>query len=401
MRLSIALSAIVAALVGFGGTLALIVSAAHAVGADASQAASWVTALCLAMALTSAYLSIRHRIPVITAWSTPGAALIASTAGSVRLDAAVGAFLLAGLLAAFTAAFRPIAALVERIPTPIAGAMLAGVLIRFVVAVFEHGQHAPALVLPLVGLFLVARLVSPAGAVLVALAAGLVMAWALGLTADLVLRPSLPQLIWTAPRLDAGVLIGLGVPLYLVTMASQNLPGFAVLRAAGYAPPARSILAVTGFASIVTAPFGAHATNLAAITASICTGPDVHPDPSKRWLTGPVYGLVYLALAAVAASCVTLIAAMPVALIATVAGVALIGPLANALSTAMSGTDLRLAATLTLAVTASGMTLAGIGSAFWGLTAGLIAAGLELGAEYRRARRDEPTVTQRGTAPEP
>jgi len=395
MRASVVLSGVVAALVGFGGTVALLVAAAQAVGADAAQTASWVTALCLSMAATSAWLSVRHRMPIITAWSTPGAALIAATAGTVALDAAVGAFLFAGGLVMATAGFRPIAALIERIPTAVAGAMLAGVLIRFVMAVFEQAEEQPALVLTLVGVFLLARLASPAGAVLAVLAAGVPLTAALGLTPDLHFAAQLSALEVIAPRFEPAVLIGLGVPLYLVTMASQNLPGFAVLRAAGYPAPARSILAVTGLASILTAPFGAHASNLAAITASICTGPDAHPDPTKRWLTGPVYGLVYLALAVFGASFVTLIAAMPAAFVATVAGVALVGPLANALGALAEAKD-RVPAALALAVTASGVTLFGIGSAFWGLVAGLVIVALATGAERLRAYRSgAANVTER------
>lgn len=371
MRASVVLSAVVAVLVGFGGTLAVVLAAARAVGADAALTTSWVTALCLSMAATSAFLSVRHRIPVITAWSTPGAALIAASAGSVDLGSAVGAFLLAGALVVATAAFRPVGRLIERIPAPVAAAMLAGVLFRFVAAVLEAASGAPALVLPLVGLFLVARRVSPFGAVLAVLAAGALLASALG-TVGPVPAVGLWTLRLVRPELDPAALVGLGLPLYLVTMASQNLPGFAVLRAAGYPVPSRSILAVTGLASLVTAPFGAHASNLAAITASICAGPDAHPDPGRRWLTGPVYGAGYLVLAAFGASSVALLSALPPALVATVAGTALAGPFASALGQAMAVERDRFAAALTLAVTASGVTLLGVSSAFWGLAAGLL-----------------------------
>ena len=180
-----------------------------------------------------------------------------------------------------------------------------------------------------------------------------------------------------APVFEPAVLIGLGIPLYLVTMASQNLPGFAVLKAAGYQVPARSILAVTGLASLATAPFGAHATNLAAITAAICTGPDAHPDPVRRWLTGLVYAACYLVLALFGASLVELFAAMPPALITTVAGAALIGPLAGALAAAAADERQRFAAVLALAVTASGVSAGGVGAPFWGLVAGMAAIGLD------------------------
>ena len=376
MRLSVVVSAVVAALVGFGGTLAIVVAAARAVGASPAQTSSWVAALCFAMAATSAFLSVRHRMPVITAWSTPGAALIAATSG-IGLPEAVGAFLFAAALVLLTAAFRPVGALIHRLPAGVASGMLGGVLLRFVVAPFESAVALPELVLPLLALFLAVRLVNPSVAVLAVLVAGLALAWGLGLTEAVPAGLALSRLEVTAPAFDPAVLLGLGLPLYLVTMASQNLPGFAVLRAAGYDPPARPILAVTGLASLLTAPLGAHTSNLAAITAAICTGPDTHPDPARRWLAGPIYGLCYLGLAAFGSSLVELVAAMPPALIATVAGAALAMPFAGALAAAMADPDQRFAAALTFAVTASGIAAFGIGAPFWGLVAGLAVLGLD------------------------
>lgn len=383
MPASLILAAIVAALVGFGGTVALVASAAAAVGADAARAGSWIAALCLAIAATSAWLSWRHRIPVVTAWSTPGAALVAASSG-VGLDAAVGAFLLSAGLVVLSAAFRPLGVLIGRIPTAVAAAMLAGVLFRFVAAVFERAADQPALVLPLVALFLLVRLASPAAAVLAVLAAGVPLAAGLGLAAPLPTDLALSALIWTTPAFDPAALLGLGLPLWLVTMAGQNLPGFAVLRAFGYPAPARPILAATGLASLAAAPFGGHATNLAAITAAICAGPEAHPDPARRWQGGLAYAACYLLLALFAASLVRLLAAMPPALIATVAGTALVTPLAGALGAALAAEPHRFAAVITLAVTASGLSLLGIGPAFWGLLAGLLVLGLERAKAGRR-----------------
>lgn len=385
MRLSIVTSAIVAALVGFGSTIAIVIAAAQALGADAAQTSSWAAGLCLAMAATSSTLSVRHRLPIITAWSTPGAALIAATSG-ISLEAGIGAFLLAAALILATAAFRPIGDLIARIPTSVAAAMLAGVIIRFVVAVFESAQASPLLVLPLVGLFLVLRVLNPALAVLGVLAAGLGVAFGFGLAQPLELASPFSQLVLVVPRFEPAALIGLGLPLFLVTMASQNLPGFAVLRASGYpAVPTRSILAVTGLASFVTAFLGSHTMNLAAISAAICTGPDTHPDPRKRWLTGPFYALCYLVFALFGGALIALIAALPAALVKTVAGLGLMGALAGALGSAMADEAKRFPAVLTLAVTASGLSLFGIGSAFWGLMAGLAAAGLDDVARRLRA----------------
>lgn len=385
MPFSVVASALIAAFVGFAGTLAIIVAAAGAVGATPEQTSSWVAGLCIAMAATTGYLSLRHRLPIVTAWSTPGAALIAASTG-ITLPQAVGAFLLAAVLILLTAAVPAIARLVERLPTAVAAGMLAGVLVRFVVGVFESAGTAPELVLPLVGVFLLARIVSPAGAVLVVIVAGLGLAGALGRVGPLP-GPSLSSLAFVAPAFEPAVLLGLGVPLYLVTMASQNLPGFAVLRANGYPVPARSILTVTGLASLATAGLGASTSNLAAITAAICAGPDAHPDPARRWLGGPVYAASYMFLAAFGASLVGLLAALPVELVRTVAGLALAGALAGSLGSALAVERDRFAAVLTFAVTASGLSLAGIGSAFWGLLAGLAALGAEAGARALRARR--------------
>jgi benzoate membrane transport protein len=385
MRLSIVTSAVVAALVGFGSTIAIIIAAAQAVGADAAQTSSWVASLCLATAAISGILSIRYRIPVVAAWSTPGAALIAASSG-ISIHAAVGSFLLAGALIVLAAFIKPFGRLIERIPTPIAAAMLAGILIRFVMAVFESAQAAPGLVLPLVGIFLVVRLYNAAFAVLAVLFVGLGLAFGGGLAQPLAAGLSLSSLTFIEPAWEPTALIGLGIPLFLVTMASQNLPGFAVLRASGYAPPSRPILAVSGLASVITAFFGAHTSNLAAISAAICTGPDTHPDPAKRWMVGPFYTLCYLIIAAFSAALIGLIAALPPELIRTVAGLALMGAFAGALSSALSENSKILPAVLTLSVTASGLTLLGIGSAFWGLTAGLLALGLDALALRLRKR---------------
>jgi benzoate membrane transport protein len=254
--------------------------------------------------------------------------------------------------------------------------MLAGILLRLVMAMVEHVPSAPLLVLPLVALFLVARVFFPALASLIVLVGGALLAWSLGLVKPL---PSLglSTLVVTAPAWDVATLVGLGVPLYLVTMASQNLPGFAVLRGSGYQPPTQPILAVTGAASLGTAFLGAHTSNLAAISAALCTGPDAHPDPAQRWKAGPFYALFWGLIALFGASLVGLFGALPPALLATVAGTALLGSTAGALGIALAGEQDRLAAAGTLAVTVSGVTLMGVGSAFWGLVFGLLILGID------------------------
>ena len=376
MPLSTITAAIVAALVGIAGALAVVLEAARVLGATPAETTSWVTALCLSMALTSGLLSWWHRMPIITAWSTPGAAVIAGTAGTIKLDAAVGAFLLAGALIVATAVIRPLDHAVRRIPVGVAAGMLAGVLVRFVLQMIEVAPEAPLIVLPLVVLFLLVRLRSPGTAMLLVIGAGILIAAALGLVKAW--PPlTLSSFAVVTPRFDVAALIGLGLPLYLVTMASQNLPGAAVLKASGYEPPLSSSLLVTGLASLAIAPVGAHTINLAAITAAICTGPDAHPDPKKRWWAGMAYMVVYGGLAAAGASLVALFAAFPAALIKTIAGLGLIGALTGALGAALAEERHRFAAVVSFAVTASGIGVAGIGSAFWGLLAGLAVLGLD------------------------
>ena len=378
---SVATAALVATIAGAGGALPVVLAATQGVGATPEQASSWVSALGIATAVSALILSVRYRMPIIAAWSTPGAALIASSSGVPSFAAAVGAFVLAALLILLTAAVRPLGRLIERIPASIAAAMLAGVLLRLVMAMFEHVPTAPLLVLPLLLLFLVARVFLPTLASLVVLVAGALLAWSLGMVKPL---PPLgfSTMVWTMPAWDLATVVGLGVPLYLVTMASQNLPGFAVLRASGYQPPVQPILAVTGAASLGTAFLGAHTSNLAAISAAICTGPDAHPDPAKRWMAGPFYALYWGLIALFGASVVGLFMALPPALLATVAGTALLGSTAGALGSALSGDQDRLAAAGTLAVTVSGVSLLGIGSAFWGLVIGLLILAID-----RLARR--------------
>lgn len=374
--ISLATAALVATVAGVGGTLPIILAAAQAVGATPEQASSWVSGLGLATAISALVLSIRYRMPIITAWSTPGAALIASTSGVPSFAAAVGAFVLAAVLILLTAAIRPLSRLIERIPASIAAAMLAGILLRLVVAMVEHVPSSPLLVLPLLALFLVARAFMPALASLVVLVVGALLAWSLGLVKPMP-GLGLSTIVITAPVWDVATLVGLGVPLYLVTMASQNLPGFAVLRGSGYQPPTQPILAVTGVVSLGTAFMGAHTSNLAAISAALCTGPDAHPDPAKRWMTGPFYALFWGLIALFGASLVGLFGALPPALLATVAGTALLGSMAGAMGAALAGDQDRLAAAGTLAVTVSGVTLMGVGSAFWGLVFGLLILGID------------------------
>ncbi len=370
MTASMFSAALVAALVGYGSSVAIVLAAAQAVGASPAQTASWIAAVCFGKGIGSIILSTWKRVPVVLAWSTPGAALIAASTG-ININEAAGAFILAGGLIALTGALPPVNRAVSSIPTGIASGMLAGVLLPFCVAVASYAVSDWELVLPLIAVFLVIRMISPLYAVLAALAAGL----AIGFTYAGVPAPSfrfdVQPLVFVMPQFNPAVLIGLGVPLYLVTMASQNLPGFAVMRAHGFTPPVAASLGVTGIGSAIIAMFGSHTFNMAAITAAICMGDDVHSDKSRRWKVGLAYGAVWIVIGASGPVIIPTIAAMPKAIIAAVAGLALISPLMGALSSAFEDNTTRFAAATTFIVTASGIAAFGIGAAFWGLMAGL------------------------------
>ncbi|MGX5829624.1 benzoate/H(+) symporter BenE family transporter [Mesorhizobium sp. 43Arga] len=370
MRLSIPISAFVAAIVGFGGTLAIVIAAAHAVGASQVQTASWVTAICLAMAIESLWLSWRTKMPVITAWSTPGLALMAASTG-FSIGEAVAAFIVTAILLIATGLFRPLTQLISRIPPSVASGMLAGIVVTFALNAVKTVPADPWLILPLIAAFFLIRVFHPALSVLSVLIGGGLAAFLTGRVGGLP-TPELSTLTLIAPDFTAKAMIGLALPLYLVTMASQNLSGLAVLRAAGYHPEPGPLIGVTGLFSLLSAPFGGSTTNLAAISAAICTGPDVHPDPAERWKTGPFYALAYLIFAIFGASLVAIFAVLPQSLIVLVAGLALMASLANALAIALKDEGDRMAATVTFVVTASGLTLFGVGAAFWGLIAGLV-----------------------------
>ncbi|NTT85902.1 benzoate/H(+) symporter BenE family transporter [Tabrizicola fusiformis] len=384
MRASMISSALVASLVGYGSTIALVLSAAAAVGASPAQTASWVFAICLAKAAGSALLSYWARVPVVLAWSTPGAALIAATTG-VSMAEAVGAFVLSGFLVALTGLIRPLGRVVAMIPDGIAAGMLGGVLLPFCLKGAGAAQALPGVVLPMVAVFVLVRLKNPALAVLAALATGLALAFGLGLAEWPALRLPLPVLEFTPPAFRPDVLLGLGVPLYLVTMASQNLPGFATLRAAGYEPPVRPALVVTGGLSALAGLFCAHPVSMAAITAAICLGDDTHPDRNQRWKVGLVYGAVWVGLALLGPAILMVLGALPPALMLALVAVALLGPLTGALTGAYGPAETRFAATVTLAVTASGVAAFGIGAAFWGLLAGLAVHAAEVVARRRKS----------------
>jgi benzoate membrane transport protein len=377
-------SSATAVIVGFASTILLIMEAARAVGASPAQQASWAASLCFGMAATSLYLSWRYRMPIITAWSTPGAALIATSATGIGYEQALGAFLVAGLLMALTALITPLSRLIARIPAPIAAAMLAGVLLRYTLGVPGAALALPLYVLPLVIAFFALRLSFALYAVPVVVVLGIAGAVFGGLLGPQCCSFGITSLSFVMPAFDGAAIIGLGVPLYLVTMASQNLPGFAVLRAAGYGPPVGPSLLVTGLASAILAPFGSHAVNLAAITASLVTGPETHPDPAQRWRMVWPYAVLYTLVALAAASFVSVLGALPKELITAIAGLALFSPLMGSAAAMMKEPRDVESALVTFLVTASGLTMFGVGSAFWGLVAGLLLFGARHLRDTRR-----------------
>lgn len=366
-------AALVATVIGFGGTVALVVQAGQALQASPAQIISMITALCLGIGVTGAILSWRLKMPVVLAWSTPGAALLAASVFGLGWGSAVGAFVLAGLMMMLTGLVPALGRLAQKIPPAVASAMLAGVLLPFCMKLFVALGSDVWLGLGLLVVFLVVRRLYPVWAlpvVLVCALATLALRQQLGVSHDTglfgVLSPTAPVFDWRAA-------ISLALPLYLVTLASQNLPGLVVLKAAGYNPPPSKLIFWTGMTTTVLAPFGAHGVNLAAITAAICTEPDAHADAAQRWKVGVIYGLYYLVVAAFAAPLAGLFIAMPTQALAIITGLALIAPLTGAISSMMGDTDTREAAILSFAATASGLTLFGIGSAFWGLVVGFCA----------------------------
>lgn len=368
-------SALVAMLVGFGGTVPLVVSALQAVGASVEETSSAVTALCIGIAVAGAALSLRFRIPVVLAWSTPGAALLAATMPGVTWPVAVGVFVAAALMMIVLGAVPLFGRLAERIPPAVASAMLAGVLLPFCLKLFGLGAVDPLLVGVLVAVFIIARLKAPLHALLLALAAGVVLTLVRGDVGALPEGATFGVLVPTMPAFDAGALVSLALPLFLVTLVSQNLPGLAVLRTAGYAPKPGPLLVGTGTASLLLAPFGAFAVNLAAITAAICTGPEAHPDAARRWLVALIYAGFYAVLAVFSPALVRLFLALPPTVIAALTGLALIPALTGAIEAMLAAREERDAAIVTFLATGSGLTLFGLGSAFWGLVAGFAALG--------------------------
>ena len=376
LSLSAVVTGFVVVLVGYTSTGAVVFQAAQALGATQAQVNSWMWALGLGMGVATIIPSLRYRLPIVAAWSTPGAALIASTAatsaGSITMPEAIGAFLFSALLITLAGATGLFERLMNRIPMAIGSALLAGILFRFGIDTFLALKTAPMMVLAMMVAFLLGRRFWPRYSVVGVLAIGLAV---LALQGKLDLARvhvawTTPE--WVTPQFSWAALIGLGVPLFVVTMVSQNMPGIAVLRAAQNAAPVSPVITITGVVTFLLAPFGAFAINLAAITAAICNTPEAHAEPSKRYTAAVMAGAFYILVGLFGAIVGTLFAAFPRELIAAVAGLALIGTIGNSLSAALAIEDEREAAMFTFLITASGVSFFGIGAAFWGVVAGAL-----------------------------
>jgi benzoate membrane transport protein len=378
--------------IGFAGTVAVVIRAIQVMGGSPAEITSAITATSLAIGITGALLSWRWRMPVVLAWSTPGAALLASSVG-VPYRTAIGAFVVAALLMMAVAVLPRLSGLAARIPPAIASGMLAGILLPFCLRLFGAIPVDPVLALGSLGTFVAVRAFAPRHALSAALAFALAIIAIRGGLPALDPHGALGGLSPHGPQFDWRAATGIGLPLFMVTLVSQNLPGLVVMQAAGYRPSPRRSFFATGLATLMAAPFGAFGVNLAAIVAALCTGPDAHPDRERRWIVGLIYGATWIMLGLFAGGVVSLLASLPGTVITILTGVALLGPLVAALQSMASVREDLDAAVATLVATASGAALLGVGSAFWGLVAGFVVLALRRASRARddaAASVDEP-----------
>ena len=383
LSLSAFTAGFVAVLVGFTSSVAIVFQAAQAFGATPAQITSWIWALGLGMGLCTLVPSLLLRKPVMIAWSTPGAAVLATAglAGGFSMGEAVGAFMVSAVLVALAGVTGWFERLMNRIPMEIAAALLAGVLARFGLQAFAAAQTALPLVLTMLVVYLFARKFAARYAVVITLAVAVVFVALQGQMAWSAVHLELVMPVFTAPTFSLPAAISLAVPLFVVTMASQNLPGVAVIRASGYDLPISRLVTLTGLATLVLAPFGAFALNFSAITAAMCMGPEAHEDRSRRYTAAVSCGALYVAIGLFGAVITGLLTAFPRELVVAIAGLALLGTIGNGLAVALQEEQHREAALITFLVTLSGVVIAGVGSAFWGVVAGSFALFVQ---QYRR-----------------
>ncbi|WP_285353252.1 benzoate/H(+) symporter BenE family transporter [Pseudomonas sp. ME-P-057] len=370
--LSAVVAGFIAMMTGVTSSLVLMFQAGQAAGLTPAQISSWIWALFMGMAVCSIGLSLRYRSPITVAWSTPGAALLITSLGGVAYPEAIGAFITCAVLVIICGVTGSFERLVKRLPTSLAAALLAGILFKIGSEIFVAAQHRTGLVLGMFFTYLIVKRYSPRYAVLVTLLVGVALSAMLGLLnfSGFALEVALP--VWTTPSFSIAATVSIGIPLFVVAMTSQNMPGVAVLRADGYHVPASPLITATGIISLITAPFGAHGINLAAISAAICTGPHAHEDHNKRYTAAIWCGIFYAIAGVFGATLAALFAAFPKELVLSIAALALFGSIINGLTVAMHEPKEREAALITFMVTASGLTLFSIGSAFWGIVAGVL-----------------------------
>ena len=385
LSLSTAVAGFVAVLVGFTSSVAIVFQAAQAFGATPAQITSWMWALGLGMGLCSLVPSLILRQPVMVAWSTPGAAVLATAglAGGFSMGDAIGAFMISALLITVAGVTGWFERVMNRIPMEIAAALLAGVLARFGLQAFAAAQTALPLVLLMLMVYLVSRRLAARYAVVITLAAAVVFVASRGQMAWSAVQLELALPVFTAPQFSMAAAVSLAIPLFVVTMASQNLPGVAVIRASGYDLPISRLITLTGLATLVLAPFGAFALNFSAITAAMCMGPEAHADRNRRYTAAVACGAIYVAIGLFGAVITGLLTAFPKELVVAIAGLALLGTIGNGLAAALRDESHREAALITFLVTLSGVVIVGVGSAFWGVVAGSIALFVQ---QYRRSQ---------------
>ncbi|MRS88840.1 benzoate/H(+) symporter BenE family transporter [Enterobacteriaceae bacterium RIT714] len=377
------LAGFVAVLVGYASSAAIIWQAAAAAGATPLQIAGWMTALGLGMGVSTLALSLWYKAPVLTAWSTPGAALLATSLQGVTLAETIGIFIFANGLIVLCGLTGLFARLMKIIPHTLAAAMLAGVLLRFGLQAFSQFEGHFLLCGSMLLAWLLAKTFAPRYAIVATLVVGGAVAWTGGDVVTDKLHFAVVMPTWIAPQFTLTTLISVGLPLFLVTMASQNAPGFATMQASGYPVAVSPLITFTGGLALLLSPFGVFSICIAAITAAICQSPDAHPDAGKRWIAAAAAGVFYLLAGIFGGSITALMTALPLSWIQTLAGLALLGTIGGSLYQALQHEHERDAALITFLVTASGVTLVGISSAFWGLIAGGI--GYAVFSRFRRA----------------
>lgn len=370
--LSASIAGLVAVIVGFASSVALIYQTVINLGGDASLASSWILMLGLSMGITSIGLSLFYRVPILIAWSTPGAALLIANNQAFSMHEAIGGFMFSAFLIFISGITGWFEKLINKLPLQLASAMLAGVLINFGIDVFSQVNDQPTLVLSMFVTYLIAKQLTPKFTMLFVLVVAMFLAWQQGLISEFELHWQISSVQLTEPVFNTNAILGVGLPLFIVTMAAQNLPGIAVLKAHNYPTPVSSILTVTGLVNFITAVFGNFAINLAAITAAICMTKEVSKKPEQRYWAAVSGGGFYIVMALLASGLMTIFSALPSSLIYALAGIALFATITHSVKQSLAKQSVSEASIVTILVTASDISLWGLSSVLWGLIAGSV-----------------------------